>query len=486
MKNSLRYCLFVLTLALTNSVFTSCDDDDNNTPNTSKVPSEKDISNTTQWANYFVYNIMDYYYLYNEGISDENGDPVINWLTQEDTEEYFYSLVDEEHDRFSYITDDAAALEAEEKGNTTSMGWEYTLSLLEDGKEDVVQIIDYVYPNTPAMESGAMRGDWILKVNGETLNTSNYRKLLDADGEYTAARYNPTSKKQELVTYNLTARDITTSPVAKHNIFTLDDGTKVGYFLYLNFYQEFNADMIDVFKEFKAEGVTELILDLRYNPGGSMAACQTLASLIAPSSIVNAKKRLIYYEFNEYLTEDGWGEDNTTHFSNSGNIMSGNLNLDRVIILQGHGSYSASEATIIGLKAYMDVHTIGTTSGGKNTAMLVLSPSDFKDKNKRIFPEDIDNWLVEPLVAFYKNDKGESFDTTDGDGMDPDERLNEYSYADRGEVGTLSDPTTIGALNYIMYGSVKGSNNKSAALQNIGKLINAEKYKRIRGVAINR
>ncbi|MEN6455724.1 MAG: S41 family peptidase, partial [Prolixibacteraceae bacterium] len=57
--------------------------------------------------------------------------------------------------------------------------------------------------------------------------------------------------------------------------------------------------MDEIFAGFKTAGISDLIVDLRYNPGGDIDAAVHLASEIAPSGVVAAKKTLVKLEFNQ-------------------------------------------------------------------------------------------------------------------------------------------------------------------------------------------
>ena len=46
-------------------------------------------------------------------------------------------------------------------------------------------MVKYVYPDSPAQLAGLERGDIILSVNGQTLNSANYQELLQINGTVT-------------------------------------------------------------------------------------------------------------------------------------------------------------------------------------------------------------------------------------------------------------------------------------------------------------
>ncbi len=447
--NRLFYVASTVAMLL---AFSACDDDDEN--NTDNVASN--ISETTIEANRFVHDVMTDYYLW------YNYMPSLNYKNQPDTKAYFDTLC-YSGDRFSFIIDDAESYLKAEEGISTEKGWDYTLMLYKSNSDDVIAVVNYVYPNTPAYKAGVKRGDVIMTVNGTQMTVSNYNIFNSGTATYGAKRYNATNDVYDDVTYNIASAQIETSPVAEHSIFDTKIG-KIGYLLYMDYYDEFNNELSDVFSEFKSEGVTDLILDLRYNTGGAMLAMQHLCSLIAPAANVSAKDLLIYYKFNDKLTSypDYNKESTGTYFEEA---EAGNsLNLNRIAILVGSSTYSASEATIIGLQPYMDVYTFGYTTGGKNTSMFVLQPSDFTNQKtgKPYYSSDIDNWLIAPIVAQYYNANDYTFDTSNKKGIKPDYEFNEYSYDDMGTLGNQNEPLTALALQFLTDGTVEG--NKAAQI----------------------
>lgn len=457
-KLLLSACIAVLSIS-----FTACSDDDDNTythTTTGTTTTSEDnttISDTTLEANRFVYETMsDYYYWYTQM-------PNLDYRKQSDTEEYFDNLL-YSGDKFSFITDDAEAYLKAEEGISTEKGWDYTLMLYSSKDDQVVGVVNYVYANTPAAKAGAKRGDIIVTVDGSKMTTSSYSSFYNSTTTYGVKRFNTETNSYDDLEYSITAAEISTSPVAEHSIFETEKG-KVGYLLYMDYYAEFNNELTSVFSEFKSEGVTNLILDLRYNTGGAMTAMQHLCSLIAPQSNVANKDLLIWYEFNDKLQQSYNKESSATYFNDT--LATNSLGLDKVIILVGSSTYSASEATIIGLQPYMDVYTIGYTTGGKNTSMFVMSPSDFtySKTGKPYYSSYINNWLIAPIVAVYKNSASYTFDTTDGDGMEPDYSFNEYGVDYMGILGNADEPLTALAIEYIENGTISSDNNKAAMVE---------------------
>ncbi|MEO0334500.1 MAG: S41 family peptidase, partial [Bacteroidota bacterium] len=143
-------------------------------------------------------------------------------------------------------------------------------------------------------------------------------------------------------TISLTAEVIQADPVLYSEVKTLE-GTNVGYLVYTEFIsgnnQEWLTSLSESLSSFQAANISELIVDLLYNPGGEIDAAQYLASAIAPPAAVTNEEVLVRYEYNNDLTRairftEGQDSENLiTIFSDIGI----NLNLNWVIFLTAQG-----------------------------------------------------------------------------------------------------------------------------------------------------
>ncbi len=452
-----------IAAALMAGSLASCSDDDTDatpTHTTDSDSSSTNISSVTIEANRFVNDVMSDYYYWNSEM------PNLDYRKQSDTETYFYNLLSSK-DRFSYISSDAQTTLDEFDGQYTDFGWDYLLAYLDSNSETVGAIINYVYPNSPAEAAGAKRGDCIYAVDGTEITATNYRTLFVSASTGTFKAKRVVDGTLTDVSYTMTAASITENPVACSRIIELSDGTKAGYLLYMSYSANFNTDLVDAFAALKEAGATEVILDLRYNPGGDSQALTTMCSILAPQDVVSAKSEMMYYEFNSTLSKyASYSRENTSvSFTDT---LSVNMGLSRLVVLTGGDTYSAAEATIWSLKPYMDVTLIGSTTGGKNTMMYVMSPEDFTYSNSGLpyYSSSINNWLIMPIVAVYKNSNGEAFDTSDGTGLTPD-----YSVSDRNglfttglkELGDPEENLLAAAISYLETGAV--STNKSITVE---------------------
>jgi hypothetical protein len=133
-------------------------------------------------------------------------------------------------------------------------------------------------------------------------------------------------------------------------------GGPVGYLLLDRFDLEGANAVRAAFSQFREAGVTELVVDLRYNPGGAIRASATLASLIAGP--VHAGKPYVALRHNARHSDR-----DTRRFLLTGETKA--LGLSRVFVITSAHTCSASELLINGLRPHLEVVTVGSTTCGK-------------------------------------------------------------------------------------------------------------------------
>ncbi|RKD91392.1 S41 family peptidase [Mangrovibacterium diazotrophicum] len=407
------------------------------------------VSEETLAVNEWIKENMELYYLWNDELPD------IDETQEEDPSEYFSKLLYTD-DSWSWITDDYASLAAEFSGVQVTMGFDYTAYWVDANYEEICFVVDYVYPESAAEVGGLERGDVILKVNGESITADNYSEQYSNIFSASSCTLQIASiSNGSLVageTLSLTAIETTTDPAIYHAVLDVD-GKSVGYLVYVEYVagddDKFLQSLDDIFTEFKTAGITDLIVDLRYNPGGEIDAASYLASAIAPASVVSAHETLVKMQYNSglqaYLESDADFEDYLNYkFEDN----SSNLNLSTVYFLTTGGTASASELTMIGLQPYMDVIKIGQATYGKYTGMWVM-------------PDDNDEWCMLPVVMKYANADGY---TDFVDGLDPDYAITASSA--RYPFGDTDDPYLAQAISLI--GGTATASTKSAKIDVAG------------------
>ena len=397
---------------------------------------KEDEDNHNESINECIYDIMDIYYLWNNHMPKRR-----NVDFNQSPDKFFESLLykPDEVDLWSYISDDSQALDDRHEGTPYSMGYAPQFALYDEGKY-VAIIVLHVYPNTPAARAGLKRGDLILDINNTPLTPDNYVELYTLQtSTYGLGFYDPVNNYLDLtgVKVEMSAEKIEADPSAFDTIYYV--GSKpVGYYAYMSFTtgNKFHPSMDAAFDRFKAAGVKDLILDLRYNGGGDIETAGHLASAIAPVSVVNSHEVLVTFVYNNLLTNayKGYEEESIYRFPNN----SHNADIENLYVLGTYGTASASELVTIGLKPYMNVTLVGENTYGKYTGMIVF---DKKEKDC----QDLENWAIAPIVMKYANAEGF---TDFKDGLIPDiyvedDVLSGYS------LGCPDDPMIAAALDRI-------------------------------------
>jgi len=370
-------------------------------------------------------------------------------------ESFFFDTLLFEEDRFSFANEDYSELVNSLSGISQSNGLEFGLGLIGD-TDNVFGYVQYIVPNSDASTKDIQRGEFFTRVDGVQLTVSNYRTLLFGDNStYTLGMATVTNN-----TISDSAKEVSLTKIENQIedpiliAKTLDvNGTKVAYLMYNRFLSSFNEDLNAAFAQFVADGATELVLDMRYNPGGSVNTSRLLASMIYGT---NTSDVYIKQRWNAKVQAEFSDEFLTDYFANStGSSAINSLNLSRVFVIATGDSASASELVMNGLDPYIDVIHIGETTRGKNEFSITLV--DDRDngyiysdnREDKINPNN--SWGLQPLVGRNENADG-FFDYTAG--LAPDIELGE-DLANLGVLGDVNEPLLARALQEISGGSAK-------------------------------
>jgi hypothetical protein len=228
-----------------------------------------------------------------------------------------------------------------------------------------------VFPESPASEAGMARGDTFVAIGGRTVEDLLASNLL-------GSAFGPSTEGYEIevaclrtsgevVRANLTKRVITIPTVTQTQAYTLDDGRKVGYVFFRNFVEPSVEALNVAFAQLKDAGVSELVLDLRYNGGGLVSVAQHLASLIGGARTDGQLLAQYFHnDRNTFRNRDIRFEGKEQAFP-----------LERVVVVTTRSTASASELVINALRPFVPVVTVGETSYGKPVGMYGI---DFCDK----------------------------------------------------------------------------------------------------------
>lgn len=206
---------------------------------------------------------------------------------------------------------------------------------------------------------------------------------------------------------------------------------KIGYAIYDQF--DDNADIRSFAVRMKNAKIDEMILDLRYNPGGYVSTCNELASFFVPMEHLGKLYQQQYY--NKTITKEkaekyhNNGVD-SVYLKSSSWYERWGLNLKRLIVLSTQNTASSSEALVVGLRPYMSVIVIGTQTCGKDVGSYTIVDNNYK-------------YLLQPITFKYYNSRMES---TPEEGLIPDVIVEDDKKIKRGNV---DEALLKAALKYI-------------------------------------
>lgn len=271
-------------------------------------------------------------------------------------------------DSYSYIEDPTTDIES-----LYSYGFQFETSIRYNDTAYAARVL-YVDSDSPA--SGKLkRGDWIIKRNDKYIIKNRIDSLYKGDAiTLTLGEYNGYKDENEKIvhsfkdkgTIQLTAARIThDNPIHFGDIVTSTNGKKVGYLVYNRFMQgkdendiTYDNELRSISNTFKSGNLDEVVLDLRYNTGGSLESAQLLANILVPQEAIG--KTMCHLKFNDKQSS----RNETWTFSNEVLGSGSNLNLSKIYIITGSTTSSASDVLINILKAYMNVTLIGQTTKG--------------------------------------------------------------------------------------------------------------------------
>lgn len=312
--------------------------------------------------------------------------------------DFFKSLLSSQ-DRFSFIvnTEDSSTYP---RSVRNMYGFDFTVLQLPNG--EVATIIKLVLKSSPALNAGLERGMMIKKINGQTITAANVAELTSSIPDHTVLELTVgnwmngsiVNEKNITVYYGFSFEQPIMSKIFEKN------GKKTGYLYIYDFPDGMTPALNQKFAELKSAGVQELILDLRYNYGGSVSSAAALCSLI-PSGISTNSPFIIYKgnknggevkrTFSQQIAYDSGALDFNTLHTNA-------LGLNKVYIITSNSTASASEIVINNLKPYMQVVQVGETTLGKDMAGFVI---DDKRKPRKI------SWQMHPVIYKVFNVNGE-------------------------------------------------------------------------------
>lgn len=368
--------------------------------------------------------------------------------------QYFYSNIQRYKATASAASKTRGTRETEEGTGIQYMG----VFRIENGKEACMFELLAVSPGSPADAEGLKRGTLVTRVNGTVITDSNYSGLVEvlmpAESGETVRLTTASFNDEKVLVENpgeitVVSASFDDNPVWVTKILTAGNGTdKIGYLCYNAFNSYYDEQLMEAFREFKSQGVKDLILDLRYNGGG-----HGISSLLMGTMIVGkARQGQVFLKSPVNAERTAKGESGGLYKIGDKNVPEGTytpiadgigdlyaLGLERVYVLSTNNTASASEVLINGLRGLdLEVRLIGLTTNGKNVGMESIT----KDK-------DGYTYKFSPITLYAENGKGFK---DYSEGFTPDVVIDEGEYYTM-EWGSEKDPLLGTALKWIDTGS---------------------------------
>lgn len=366
----------------------------------------------------------------------------------------------ETHDRgFTYWL---TRKQSDELFNAEASIFGFRLTYIVDANENPLhlEVLD-VYGGSPAADAGLERGDRIHSLNGKAISGLSIGEIGIEFGPSTEGHtvtFETEKLSGERRTFDMAkARiEIPTVPDEHAKVWDSDAG-QVGYLHFRTFFGDAPGRLLEEFAEFKSKGVRNLIVDLRYNGGGSVPIAHGLATLIGGPELFESGRRTVMAQ--QIHNQRNAGRDETTYFGcgvyGSPALVakcereSSLRDLDNVVFITGRGSASASELVITALQPYENVALVGERTYGKPVGQygLAFCPPDFGSGLGLLWPVSFASVNADGFEDYY-----------DGIAVEcevPDDRASQLGEREEGRIAA--------ALNYIETGSCDTPGSARAA-----------------------
>lgn len=393
-----------ILLALFSVVLLSCEKD---------PPPDEPGSNEA--INRWTLEQMQQYYYWNDKIRQTND-------YQQGPDLFFKSLLFQD-DHYSSILQ---TLNSDTYGNTLTNTFGFDMVQLQT-TDKTIQLVTQVVPLSEGDLIGLKRGDSISQINNEFIDNSNLKSLLHRSLLLPAIQL----KRNDGKIFNLPSSYISQPVIYTAKL--ISSAPTVGYIFLSHFDFSGAYSLLEAVQNFKSQQVQELVVDLRYNPGGQVAFAAFCALLLA-----DIKENDIFakYQGNKNLKNraDSFaaalqGQPDGYSFMAT-EILKQGLHLKRIYMLTGPNTASASEMLINGLRPYIQVIQIGDKTYGKDMASTTISTPEEIHGTERA-------WHLIPMIYKIYNKMGQG---DYSNGITPSTKIDEFAFLPLTPLGDTRDP----------------------------------------------
>ena len=325
-----------LTFILTTIYITNKNNSNNDNQSISSILGiESSNDNQLTKSIKYIKTILDKYYLNDidedkaiegalEGYVSSLGDPYTEYIPKDEMEDYKNNLM----------------------GNYVGVG----IYMAQNSKDNTIVVLTPI-KFSPAEEAGIQPGDIIKKINGVEYTGEDMTAAANSiKGEEGSTVILEIQRGQEIKTFELTRKKITTNPVISEKL-----ENNIGYLEVTSFDEDTAENFKAKYEELKAQGITSLIIDLRNNGGGLVEQALKIADYIVPKG----KDLLVTVDKDKNEKIEKSEEDVLIDMP--------------IVVLVNKNSASSSEILAGALKDLNEATIVGTTTYGKGVIQQLLT-----------------------------------------------------------------------------------------------------------------
>ncbi|MGN6501240.1 MAG: S41 family peptidase, partial [Tsuneonella sp.] len=330
------------------------------TPSPTATPAACSLSAREDW----VKAQIDEWYLFPDLV-----DNTVNKANYSNVQDYIDALLAparaQSKDRyFTYITSIAEENAFYNSGSSAGFG----VRLGYDTANNRVFVLES-FEGAPALGAGIDRGTEILAIGSSSSSLQNVSTLMasggpqavvDALGPSTAGltrvlRISAGGVTREV---SISKTDYSLDPVSdRYGAKIIQDGAKqIGYLNLRTFIDTADPNLRDAFANFRAQGITEVIVDLRYNGGGLVSMSELLGDLLGGNQAGKV------FDYTTFRDSKAANNEVATFTSQPQSIGA-----TKIAFIGSEGTASASELLANAFIPYLGANTalIGTNTFGK-------------------------------------------------------------------------------------------------------------------------
>jgi carboxyl-terminal processing protease len=382
-------------------------------------------------------------------------------------------------DHYSFL-DKIGNLSGEIGGGTASGDYGFMVTAGYNSSNRVSFFVTYAYKNSPAGQAGVARSYEVVKINGSDavhpdVDAQGY--LIGTSPGYTnmvnslfnSATASFTFKKPDGTTLDASLNVASYSINSVLYDAVLDVGSKkVGYVVFNQFLgASSQTELSNSIAKFETSGVQYLIVDLRYNGGGSVETCEKFCNLLAPPS---ANGKLMYsYKMNpelmQYYTSNNYSLSSKFTKNNSFQPI-------KIYFIVSGGTASASELLINNLRPYYsgNLFLVGQTTYGKPCGFWA-TPIGYTD-TQTTPKEGYDLYAVSFESVNANNEGGYYAGMTPGATKYPGIKAYDSYNLPWGDV---NDASLAQAINHISSGAFKAQTQSKVKSVNVTPISNIDR-----------